>query len=119
MDLSLQTCDGSLDALQPESLSKRKTKYEKLAPYLSNLLVVPAHRRKGLASQLVNACIEEAVQWGHDSMYLHVDPHVTAALALYISKGFVPQRRVGEALFMKLSISRSVLSRSKDPAPLM
>jgi ribosomal protein S18 acetylase RimI-like enzyme len=102
VDLSLQTSDGSLDALRPLSLKDRMTQHKgKLAPYLCNLLIVPEYRRKGLATELVNACVDEAQRWGHSSICLHVDPTCNAALSLYIRNGFMPQRKVGDTMFMK------------------
>ena len=106
VDLSLQTCDGSLDALIPLPLEKRKKKYATLGPYLCNLLVVPKHRRKGLASLLVKACFDEARSWGYDTIGLHVDSASTSALLLYISQGFQPQKKVGDIWYMKKTLSK-------------
>jgi ribosomal protein S18 acetylase RimI-like enzyme len=58
-------------------------------PYLCNLCVSKAHRRKGLG-KLICELSEELVQihWNKDIMYLHVEKSNMAAQALYVGMGY-------------------------------
>ncbi|MFP4007500.1 MAG: GNAT family N-acetyltransferase [Spirulinaceae cyanobacterium] len=57
-------------------------------PYLANLAVSPAYRRRGLASQLLKCCEPTAKQWGYREIYLHVLENNERAIALYRSCGY-------------------------------
>lgn len=58
-------------------------------PYISNLLVCPKYRRKGLARFMVEFCERKALKnWKEDSVYLHVDLDYEPALKLYNSLGY-------------------------------
>lgn len=58
-------------------------------PYLSDLGVLPLHRRKGLAQTLVGACEEWALQRGCDTLYLKVDETNKGPMTLYKGLGYV------------------------------
>jgi GNAT superfamily N-acetyltransferase len=92
VDLSLQPSNGTLDALKPCPLQKRKTLYgeKNLQPYLCNLLVTKDYRKRGLGRKLVSACVEVAKQWGHCTINLHVETTSAAALSLYLKSNFLP-----------------------------
>lgn len=57
-------------------------------PYLSNLAVMPGHRRQGIARRMIQTCETVAKQWGHSDLYLHVLENNQPARALYASLGF-------------------------------
>jgi GNAT superfamily N-acetyltransferase len=78
-DVSLQTCDGSLDALYDSPLLTRFKLYNlpfdidtnrplkllsvnrrRLQPYICNVLVTPEYRNKGFGSRLIAMCENEA-----------------------------------------------------------
>ena len=88
-ELSLRPIDGKLPgefAVPPLFLLHSDTS---LGAYLSNLAVHPTQRRRGVATQLLDAC-EELVRtgWQRTALYLHVDEHNTAAAHLYRSRGY-------------------------------
>ena len=55
------------------------------APYLCNMAVDAAHRRKGLARALLSACDDLVVEMGGADVWLHVRANDAAATALYES----------------------------------
>ncbi len=48
----------------------------KLTPWLAALYVLPAHRKHGTGSQLVNHLLESALHAGFTSVYLSADEQV-------------------------------------------
>lgn len=63
---------------------------------LSKMAVSEAHRRKGIASRIIEACVERAKARGAPRLYLESGVALTPAIALYESHGFVhlpPERR--------------------------
>lgn len=52
-------------------------------PYIANLAVLPNHRRRGAAQELVSAAENIAKTWGCQRIYLHVMEDNRAARALY------------------------------------
>eukprot|EP00198_Chlamydomonas_reinhardtii_P004477 XP_001693813.1 predicted protein [Chlamydomonas reinhardtii] len=66
--------------------------------YVSNMSVVPAHRRRGLAKRLLLQCERVARLWGHESIWLHVKRSNAAAAALYASMGYTPVESGGMRL---------------------
>ena len=57
-------------------------------PLLSGLIVEPAHRRRGIARQLVFAAEDQARDWGHSELVLYVEAS-SSALNFYDAIGFV------------------------------
>ncbi len=57
-------------------------------PYIANLAVSPAYRRRGLARQLLQCCEPTVKQWGYREIYLHVLENNEQAIALYRSCGY-------------------------------
>ncbi|MBD1912228.1 MULTISPECIES: GNAT family N-acetyltransferase [unclassified Leptolyngbya] len=60
----------------------------KLFPYISNVAIAHAHRRRGVAIDLLRACEPIARQWGYHDLYLHVLENNQAARRLYSKAGF-------------------------------
>lgn len=60
--------------------------------YISNLAVNPAHRRQGIARQLLLKCEQVAQVWNCPDLSLHVLENNLAAQALYQSLGYAWQR---------------------------
>jgi ribosomal protein S18 acetylase RimI-like enzyme len=59
-------------------------------PYLSDLGVVPSHRRHGIARELVTACEQWTRECGHhDKLYLKVEKKNGNAIRFYKSLGYV------------------------------
>lgn len=54
----------------------------------SNTAVLPEHRRRGVATRLLEACERVASRWRYDALWLHVDLHNEAAARLYARVGF-------------------------------
>ena len=55
---------------------------------LANLAVAPGDRRKGVASALLDAVLEDATSRGTTEIYLEVRESNAAARALYSARGF-------------------------------
>ena len=63
---------------------------------LSKMAVSEAHRRRGIASLIIEACVERAKARGAPRLYLESGLELTAAIALYERHDFVhlpPERR--------------------------
>lgn len=84
VELLLLTVDGRL----PASWSERRAKSTTLRPHMSNLAVSRSARRAGIASALVRACEDVAVEWGCTEQTLFVDCENEPAIALYTSLGY-------------------------------
>ncbi len=56
--------------------------------HVSDLLVDPDWRRRGIATALLDAAEDAARQRGHVECTLDVDAHNSAALALYLGRGY-------------------------------
>jgi len=70
-----------------------KTGKQKGTPYIGNLAVSTGFRRKGLASRLVHAAEREAIEWGAETIALHVDARNKAAQHLYRKHGYLCRAR--------------------------
>lgn len=57
-------------------------------PYLSNLAVLPAYRRQGIASRMITLCETTALEWGYQDLYLHALDDNNSACALYRKLNF-------------------------------
>jgi ribosomal-protein-alanine N-acetyltransferase len=61
-----------------------------------NMAVLPSHRRRGVADQLVKVAVEWSLSAGATSAHLEVRTSNIAAIALYARHGFVAVgRRAG------------------------
>jgi ribosomal protein S18 acetylase RimI-like enzyme len=65
-------------------------------PYISNLAVLPAHRRRGIARTILRECERVALEWGFDELSLHVLDNNLAARELYFSNGYRLQKVDGQ-----------------------
>lgn len=57
-------------------------------PYISNLAVAQNYRRLGIASQLLIACEQAALDWGYQETQLHVLDRNESAKQLYCQNGY-------------------------------
>lgn len=57
-------------------------------PYISNLAVAQKYRRLGVASQLLAACEQAALDWGYQETRLHVLDRNQSAKQLYCQNGY-------------------------------
>ncbi|EFJ50117.1 hypothetical protein VOLCADRAFT_116963 [Volvox carteri f. nagariensis] len=88
------TCGGGVAVEVPEALLPPPFPSSKpFRLYVSNMSVLPSHRRRGLARRLLQQCERVARLWGHSSLWLHVKQNNFGAEALYQSMGY---RRVEE-----------------------
>ena len=53
-----------------------------------NLVIAPAHQRRGIGGHLLDVAVERAEVCGADTLLLEVRPSNTGALALYARHGF-------------------------------
>eukprot|EP00232_Nephroselmis_pyriformis_P021722 CAMPEP_0182869876 /NCGR_PEP_ID=MMETSP0034_2-20130328/10189_1 /TAXON_ID=156128 /ORGANISM="Nephroselmis pyriformis, Strain CCMP717" /LENGTH=304 /DNA_ID=CAMNT_0025002357 /DNA_START=79 /DNA_END=990 /DNA_ORIENTATION=- len=75
----------SLDDLSP---AVARAEGVVLRPVVSNLVVSPAQRRRGLGKVLMAACEEEAAEWGYDEAWLLVESGNRKARSLYGKLGY-------------------------------
>ncbi|UIP01116.1 GNAT family N-acetyltransferase [Halobaculum sp. CBA1158] len=61
--------------------------------HVSELYVVEARRREGIATELLEACTERAREWGCETASISVAAGNDAARALYEREGFAVRRR--------------------------
>jgi len=57
-------------------------------PYISNLAVKQAYRRRGIAGKLLTRCEHIAWEWGYRKLGLHVLADNYQARQLYLSRGY-------------------------------
>ena len=57
---------------------------------VKRMYIRPAHRGQGLAGELLDAMITDARAIGYTRLVLDTSASMTAAIALYASRGFVP-----------------------------
>ncbi|EFN55373.1 hypothetical protein CHLNCDRAFT_134424 [Chlorella variabilis] len=79
--------------------------------YVSNIAVLPRHRRRGVASALLAQSERQARLWRRDSLWLHCELSNKPALELYHSMGYQEVRR--DPMF---SPNRRCLMRKDVPA---
>ncbi|GIL64557.1 hypothetical protein Vafri_18451 [Volvox africanus] len=80
---------ATLSLMQPEALLPAPFPSGKpFRLYVSNMSVLPSHRRRGLARRLLLQCERVARLWGHSSLWLHVKRSNSGAAALYHSMGY-------------------------------
>ncbi|MDC0832212.1 GCN5-related N-acetyltransferase [Geitlerinema sp. FC II] len=61
-------------------------------PYVSNLAVEIASRRRGIAKRLLETCERQAIEWGFLDIYLHVLEDNARARSLYDKLGYRVRR---------------------------
>ena len=72
-----------IEFLTPSTLASTSPR-----PYLSDLGVIPSHRRQGIGELLVQACERWADTRGHDKLYLKVEKKNIAGVRLYCGMGY-------------------------------
>lgn len=81
---------------------------------LQRIAVDPAHRRTGLASELVEAVVAHARAGGADRLLLEVREDNAGALAFYVARGFVEVDR--RRRYYRDGTTAVVLRRGLGPA---
>jgi GNAT superfamily N-acetyltransferase len=86
------------------------------APYLANLAVEPAHRRRKVAGQLMAVCEQQALAWGYGQIYLTVMADNHGARSLYLKAGYEVVRRDGGWLWLgeKLLMRKMLMAEGAD-----
>lgn len=104
--LSLTRCEAALPPPLPTS--------KPLRLYISNMVVDPEARRRGVATELLGACMRLGRRWQRDSAWLHVEERNSAGLGLYQAAGFrgVSSQRRWNSAFRKSRL----MSRLLPPA---
>ena len=72
-----------IEFLSPSALAATSPR-----PYLSDLGVATAHRRRGVGESLVRACEEWTRRRGHDKLYLKVEEKNEGGMGLYLGMGY-------------------------------
>eukprot|EP00986_Skeletonema_menzelii_P015093 scaffold11043_cov132-Skeletonema_menzelii.AAC.3 len=72
-----------IEFLTPSTLASTSPR-----PYLSDLGVIPSHRRQGLGESLVQACEGWADKRGYDKLYLKVEESNNPGVRLYYGMGY-------------------------------
>lgn len=72
--------------------------------FISNVSVDPAFSRHGIASRLLQKCMDAAISCHAQSLSLEVNKHNKAALGFYQAKGFTVSQKTSDTLFMTLKI---------------
>jgi len=117
VDLSLWPNDGRVRA--PGARSKPGVASR---PYMLNLCVAPAYRRRGLARALLDLT-ERVVRdvWGDSDIFLHVEDDKAPANALYEAMGYAPVKYVYDPEFPytkeEAKVLRNVTYRRKRLPP--
>ncbi|KAG2452338.1 hypothetical protein HYH02_003362 [Chlamydomonas schloesseri] len=106
---------ASVSLMQPEALLPPPFPSNKpFRLYVSNMSVVPSHRRRGLARRLLQQCERVARLWGYESIWLHVKRSNTAAAALYASMGYTPVA-AGGARLLPGPLSQVLMTKALPP----
>lgn len=106
-----------IEFLTPSTLASTSPR-----PYLSDLGVIPSHRRQGLGELLVQACEGWADKRGYDKLYLKVEESNNPGVRLYEGMGYertkLPwaARDVDKRLSSTLLLERSLVSASPSPS---
>jgi ribosomal-protein-alanine N-acetyltransferase len=77
--------------------------------YIQTIEVAPAHRRLGIATELLHRLEASAITAGAKILWLHVAETNTSAIRLYQTHGFQPQSR--EENFYTRSLHALILSK--------
>jgi ribosomal-protein-alanine N-acetyltransferase len=92
--------------------------------HVHNVVIAPAHRRRGLGRRLLTACLTLAARRGAHRAFLDVRAGNRAALSLYEGLGFreVGRRRgyysepAEDAVVMEVSLEANGILKSGEPA---
>lgn len=80
---------------------------ERRAAFVTSVSVIPAWHGRGLASRLLQSCIEHVRQAGFARIELEVDKQNTAAARLYRKHGFVLAASSGDSQTLHLPLERT------------
>jgi len=106
-----------IEFLTPSTLASTSPR-----PYLSDLGVIPSHRRQGLGELLVQACEGWSNKRGYDKLYLKVEESNNPGVRLYYGMGYtrtkLPWARdlnnVDKRLASTLLLEKSVVSANSS-----
>lgn len=89
VELSLQPYGKLAGPIPPPPFAKAALGGDRpLRPYLSNLLVAPSRRKRGLGAALVRKCETETARWGFSRLALHHDRDDAPLTRFYEKFGF-------------------------------
>jgi ribosomal protein S18 acetylase RimI-like enzyme len=74
--------------------------------FITNVSVEAGFRRTGIASELIERCIERVTKQGFDGIELEVDSTNAAAIDLYLGRGFAVGGMPGNSVMMRLQTGR-------------
>lgn len=94
-------CDAELVALVATYCNDRER-----GAYISNVSVLPAYRRQGLANLLIARALKRVRERYLPMITLHLHPDNQAALALYLRHGFILGATEGNQLTMFMHLDR-------------
>lgn len=105
----------NIEFLTPSTLATTSPR-----PYLSDLGVIPSHRRQGLGELLVQACEGWADKRGYDKLYLKVEESNNPGVRLYEGMGYKRTKlpwakdfkNVDKRLLSTLLLEKSLVSAS-------
>ena len=125
-------CGFQILALTGTGVSERRmTRADKAdmreRPILSNLVVLPPYRRRGVGTRLVGEVEARAFEWGFDEMVLKVEADNAAAIGFYQELGYSVEARDAQAekpcmsLFSRVRWERTTLvcMRKRGLQPLV
>jgi ribosomal protein S18 acetylase RimI-like enzyme len=76
--------------------------------YITNVSVLPPWKNKGIASGLLERCIEHVKERGFEQIELEVDEKNTGAIQLYKNHGFMVNRTSGSTMMMHLHTGKGI-----------
>lgn len=82
--------------------------------YINNVSITKDYMGKGIATTLLNLCVEHAEQYNFKEINLEVAKNNTRAIQLYKNIGFYDVENKGDFLLMKYNISRDYNKELRD-----
>ena len=88
---------------------------ENITAYIQTLEVAPAHRHRGIATELLRRLETSATTAGANAIGLHVAESNAPAIHLYQAHGYLPQGR--EVNYYSQGIHALIFAKPVDPLP--
>jgi ribosomal-protein-alanine N-acetyltransferase len=86
---------------------------DQIIAYIQTVEVAPAHRNRGIATELLRRIEGSAVAAGAQTLWLHVAEENAAAIRLYQARGYLPLGR--EEDYYAPAIPALIFSKSLEP----